>query len=703
LKKIKYIFIFLFFSIQLFSQNDIEKLISDGDNYIKSGNKNLAANSYYQAATKYWFEDDAGNAILYFENALTIYQEIKNDNAIKIINSNLGQINTDLGNFELAVNYFTESLSKAEKLNDKADIASQLLNIASVQSLLENYGESNVNLMKALNLAQQENNTKLIRSCYGTLAENYEKLGETQKSIEYYNFFLTFEKLLKEQEISAIQEKSKIDIEKAESEKREKELELILNSYKLSEVEDSLKVIEIENQLSELEVEKLEKEKLEQDFLIKEQKSQQLREATIRQAITIVFGIVLIFAIIMFFQIKQKSKANKLLVLQKIEIEKQSKKLGEQNHELEKLSIVASKTDNAVIIIDNDGVIEWANEAFNRMWGYSLPEYKTNFGENVLNDPNFPLLSNSLKKCIEVKKSVDYVSKFMNKFGNEIWTHTTLTPILEFNDIVSKVVAIDSDITEIKVAEEKLKDSILYASRIQLAILPDLHVIKYLLPESFVFFKPRDVVSGDFYWINETSDFIAIAAADCTGHGVPGALMSILGMSFLNEIIKNNDVKNPADTLNLLRNKIKSTLKQDQGNEQRREGMDIALCFISKTEKKLDFAGAYNPLYILRNNEVEIIKADKMPIGNYIKEESFTNFSVEIQDNDFFYIFTDGFIDQFGGEKNEKFKGVRFKKLISEMQNIPLPSQPEKFSNSLSNWQGNKSQMDDILVIGFKV
>lgn len=704
MKRLIYIFLFLFIFFKSYTQNEvnIEELRLEAENFIQAGNKNQAANSLYMIAIYYWNIEDYENSIENFEQSLSLYEDLKNQNAIKIIYSHLGQISTDLVNYEKALDYFQKSLTISEELGDNDDIASQLLNIALIKSYQLKYQESNTELIKALELAQQNNNISLIRSCYGTLAENYEKLGDNQKSLEYYNFFLTFEKLLQEQKITDIQEQSKTEIEKANAEKKAKELELAIKKYQLSEVEDSLKFAEYEKQQKELEIEKLEKEKLEQDLEIQEQKTQQLKEKTLRHALSTIFGLILIFAIIMFFQIRQKNKANKLLITQKKEIEGQAEKLEAQNEELEKLSIVASKTKNAVIIADSTGKLEWTNEAFKNILGYDFEEYKSIFGDNLLTTSHNEEISFAFEKCINNKESVSYVSKFLNKFGTQIWTQTTLTPVI-YDGEIQKVVAIDSNITEIKIAEEKLKDSILYASKIQMAIIPKINFFKHFLPKSFVMFKPRDVVSGDFYWIEKINNKIIIAAADCTGHGVPGALLSILGISFLSEILKKKTVNSPAQALNLLRDRIKSILLNTEGDEKRREGIDIALCVIDSETKELEYSGAYNPLLIYKNNEIEIIKGDKMPVGTYLKEKEFTNHKIKTNKDERFYIFSDGFLDQFGGEKNDKFKLKRFKNLIIELKNEPIENQLAIFENTFNEWKGNLNQMDDVLVIGFEI
>ncbi|MFP4023813.1 MAG: response regulator [Thiohalospira sp.] len=251
---------------------------------------------------------------------------------------------------------------------------------------------------------------------------------------------------------------------------------------------------------------------------------------------------------------------------------------------------------------------------------------------------------------------------------------------------------------------KKIEDSILYAKRIQSAVLPPNRFIQHLLSEHFIFYKPRDIVSGDFYWTKQVDDRIYIAAADCTGHGVPGALMSMLGITFLNEIVNKNPSIRANEVLNELRMHIISSLRQTGSVGESRDGLDIALCIIDHNKKSLEYAGANNPLYLIRNGELDEIKADRMPIGIHRKaKESFNNHEITLKKDDQIYIFSDGFIDQFGGKDGRKFLTGNFKKLLIENHQKPLSEQKHILEKTFEQWKGDRKQLDDILIIGFKI
>lgn len=268
-----------------------------------------------------------------------------------------------------------------------------------------------------------------------------------------------------------------------------------------------------------------------------------------------------------------------------------------------------------------------------------------------------------------------------------------------------------SDITLRRQAEEKVRNqkesiesSIRYAKRIQNAVLPKRERVNEILNEHFILFKPRDIVSGDFYWINELDGKIYIVAADCTGHGVPGAFMSMLGVSFLNEIISKGRYKMASEILNQLRNSVKTTLSQTGKDKEAKDGMDIAICILDKKTLEMQYAGAYNPLYLFRNGELMETSADRMPIGIYIKEkESFTNHEIQLEKNDVFYIFSDGYSDQFGGPKENKFATKALKKLLGEIYDKPMLEQKELLDNAYNDWKGDLEQIDDVVLIGVRI
>lgn len=256
-----------------------------------------------------------------------------------------------------------------------------------------------------------------------------------------------------------------------------------------------------------------------------------------------------------------------------------------------------------------------------------------------------------------------------------------------------------------RLVEEKNKDitdSINYAKRIQEAILPAKELKYKLFPEAFVLFQPRDIVSGDFYWFAEKNEKKIIAAADCTGHGVPGAFMSMIGNAFLNEIINANGVTSPAEILDQLRTQVISALKQN--NEENKDGMDISILSFDDKAMTVEYAGANNPMWLIRNGELTEFKADKQPIGFYTgRQNSFTNHKIELQKNDSVYIFTDGYADQFGGEKGKKFKYKKLQDLLVEIQKETMTEQENILRKKMTEWKGNLEQVDDILIIGVRV
>ena len=234
--------------------------------------------------------------------------------------------------------------------------------------------------------------------------------------------------------------------------------------------------------------------------------------------------------------------------------------------------------------------------------------------------------------------------------------------------------------------------------------MPSSEYLKEILPNYFILNKPKDIVSGDFYWIEQKDNKLIIVIADSTGHGVPGAFMSMLGVSMLNEIVNKDETIVAGVILTELREKVKSSLKQTGGNNDQKDGFDMAISIIDLENKKLEFAGAYNPLFLIRNNELIEIKADKMPIGIHIKEKDyFTTHKINLNENDSVYMFSDGFADQFGGENNKKFKIKSFKSLLLNIQNKSLQEQHSHLINTFEKWKGDSEQVDDVLVFGVKI
>ena len=258
--------------------------------------------------------------------------------------------------------------------------------------------------------------------------------------------------------------------------------------------------------------------------------------------------------------------------------------------------------------------------------------------------------------------------------------------------------------TQKKALEEKNKeilDSITYAKRLQDATLPSLVSIKKLLPESFVLYKPKDIVAGDFYWMESLDGTILIAAADCTGHGVPGALVSVVCSNALNSAVKEFHITEPGKILDKACELILETFEKSENNVQ--DGMDISLCSINTKTNEIKWAGAYNSLLYVHNGEMKEMPADKQPVGKYDRPLPFNTRLINIQKGDTFYLFTDGYADQFGGPKGKKFKYRQLQDLLLANSNYSMEKQKSELEKRLSEWKGGLEQVDDILVIGIRV
>lgn len=257
---------------------------------------------------------------------------------------------------------------------------------------------------------------------------------------------------------------------------------------------------------------------------------------------------------------------------------------------------------------------------------------------------------------------------------------------------------------EIITQKKELTDSIIYASQIQSSLIPGSELFKKSFSDYFILNKPKDIVSGDFFWISAKGNKTIVAITDCTGHGVPGAFMSLLGIGLLNEIVNDLNIVQPNLILNNLRDKVIKSLAQSGTDEETMDGMDIALITLDRENFTLQFSGANNSLIKIRNNKLCETRGDRMPVGSYlIADKPFTNHEIEIEANDSLYLFSDGYKDQYGWRNNRKLKHSRFLEYLLSIQNVPMKAQKILLGNNLKNWMGDLEQIDDILVVGVQV
>jgi PAS domain S-box-containing protein len=308
-----------------------------------------------------------------------------------------------------------------------------------------------------------------------------------------------------------------------------------------------------------------------------------------------------------------------------------------------------------------------------------------------------------------LSETVSTEMDFPSAKGTRVMQVNAIPEFDEANKLES-VLVVSHDITERKMIElevqnknKKITESINYAKRIQTAILPNNRVISRALPDSFILYKPRDVVSGDFPWFVQIKDDIFIAAVDCTGHGVPGALLSLIGYFLLNDIVRSRKITEPGKILDLLDEGVTTTLRQDEDSTTK-DGMDIALCKINLLEGSVEYAGAHRPLYIMKNGVMEEVKGNKFPIGGGIfkNQTNFTNTKITLQKGDSIYFSSDGFPDQFGGPEGRKFGPKRAREIVERVHKQTMKEAMTVFDEEWEGWRGDQKQTDDVLLIGIK-
>lgn len=323
------------------------------------------------------------------------------------------------------------------------------------------------------------------------------------------------------------------------------------------------------------------------------------------------------------------------------------------------------------------------------------------------------VLDGWLKIVEQVNASNDKVTTemdFPSEMGKRVMQVNAI-PEYDEKENLESVLVVSHDITERKLIEleiqnknKKINDSINYAKRIQNAILPNTRLINKALPDSFILYKPRDVVSGDFPWFVQSKNDLFIAAVDCTGHGVPGALLSLIGYFLLNDIVRSRKVTDPGKILDLLDEGVTQTLRQDQDDSATKDGMDIALCRINMETGEVEYAGAHRPMYAMKKGVMEEIKGNKFPIGGgiYKNQTNFTNTKFKVQKGDSIYFSSDGFPDQFGGPEGRKFGPKKVREIVENVHKMPMQEAAVIFDQEWESWRGEHKQTDDVLLIGIK-
>lgn len=379
------------------------------------------------------------------------------------------------------------------------------------------------------------------------------------------------------------------------------------------------------------------------------------------------------------------------------------------------MQALSENSPDMILRLSLDGGIYYANAIFEKYTGLKLDENIKNTLYNVGVEQKTIGFFMGVIEYVKLQKTKHEVEFEFDTVRGERVFQINAIPEFDENTVLETVLMVAHDITHRKQAEDEIKDknkkiteSINYAYRIQSAILPDTNLLRQYLPDSFIFYRPKDVVSGDFPWLFRRGDNLFVAAVDCTGHGVPGALLSFIGYFTLNNIVDHERDITAGEVLDQLHNKVRQTLKQDQEDADTRDGMDIALCKINLAKGEIQYAGAHRSLYYISNGELTEYKGDRKAIGGTVykkkKENNFTNYIINLQKNDKMFFFSDGFPDQVGGEDNKtKYSTKQLRDLTETHAEKSMDEFNAIVEKELYTWMGDNKQIDDILFFGIKI
>ncbi len=562
---------------------------------------------YNKIADIWWEHNYFSKAAEYYNKSLEINKKLANANGIAMINSNLALIYADNGEYEKALEYFDKTLSIRKSRKEKIGIIAARINMSVVLNNLKKYDESIKHLNAALDIAREMNDYTQMRSCYGMLSETYEKEGNFEKSMYYFQLYKTFNELVEGKKVAKAYNYAKeqeLKRKLVEKENKIKELELVKKNYEVITTKKHLKKTEKEkiSLLDTITIKELKIKYLENERKLNEATAQK-RKLFLRNILYITLIILLLLFIFVFFYF-QKLKSNKILKIKNVEISQKNEEIQIQKNNIEKL------------------------------------------------------------------------------------------------------------LTETTQAHESIKRSIDYAAYIQNALINKTPKLSDYFPNSFIIYKPKDIVGGDFYWYSKVGAKIIVAAVDCTGHGVPGAFLTVLGNNILNRIVNISGITKPGDILEQLHFEVGKSLNQENSNNK--DGMDMALCTIDTHENKFWFAGANNPLVLFQNHKINVVKGEKYGIAgisNFIfnrmnesgkSEDMYRTHEFNITPDTCIYLFSDGYGDQISDNEGKKLKTKNFINLLEENYQKPASVQKEYLLDFFEKWKGDEEQVDDIVVIGIK-
>ncbi len=605
-----------------------------------------------QLAKKYWTKAQQlaenkikGNRTHYFVKQLSIAK------------NGLGIVNRRMGNYSEALTYYFDCLKLNEEIKNDTNISSTLQNIGIIYRDLEEYDKAIDYYDKSLEMRLQINDSLALAGSYNAYGILYRRIKEYQKALDYYHKSL------------AISEK----------------------------LNDNENVAQSHNNIGVVYVLKKDYPKAVEYF----QKAFDLHSSKNNEA-----GIARYYANMTHVYDRQgnvsKSIEFGLKAYQQYQEMGRKNDLSQVAHKLSKLYVKTNNYKNSLQYYKE--YIALRDSVFNKKTTRDIAQKELQF------EYDKKMLADSLarveaEKIKELEHQQELNQQKTYSYGGAI----ILLIVIVFSIMLYKRLKISNKqkaiIEEqkliVEVKNKEIVDSINYAKRIQSAILPSIEKIRKYLPDTFVLYQPKDIVAGDFYWFAEKEGKILIAVADCTGHGVPGAMVSVVCHNALNRAVNDFKLVEPSKILDRTAELVKEAFKKN--NEEVKDGMDISLCAFDLKNNELEYAGAINSLFYVTENKLKEVKGDKQPIGQFADVKPFTNHKIALSQGDRVYMFSDGYADQFGGEKGKKYMYRRFRDLISSISKKEFSTQKQELMNEFENWRGGLEQLDDVCVIGVRV
>ncbi|MGC9341831.1 MAG: tetratricopeptide repeat protein [Bacteroidales bacterium] len=631
--------------------------------------------SYYSARA------DFENAIIYFKRTLEIRERLNDTRGVGIAMNNLGNQYLQLGNFDEAIRYYREASDIFKELNFDAGIAATLTGLAVIYENLKQYNSVLDVYKEVLEIRRKQNDKRELANTLSNIAVTYSKmLNDSLESIygPYYQDTIYTEEIT-------------TDID-----------------YGIQSVDHNLDALEIREEINDLRGVSItlanlghvyqsmgEFEMANQYFSRWLDLPEEYKDEDTHIPISIGMGKLAMYE-------KDYNKA--------IGYFQTAYRLAQ---DINKKLHIREAARNLADIYEKTGNYELALQYFQRFHNVydSLNQETT---RQQINDLQVKYRTEAQEKENEILRK-DQLIKEKELKNSRRALIATIIVLLIFAGLVIQLIRqnnlrkkaneeLERKNALITEQTKEITDSIQYASRIQNAVLSPEEYLKKLLPQQFLIYRPRDIVSGDFYWITEKNNKILTIVADCTGHGVPGAFMSMLGIAFLNEIVSKHDHLTTDFILNELRKQVIDSLHQTGKEGESQDGMDISIYMIDKSTQELEYSGANNPLIIIRNGEMTELKADKMPIGIHTRvDKPFSKKTFQLRKGDMLYAFSDGYADQFGGPQGKKFMIKNFKKLLLKIHDLSLNEQKQILEKTLNDWMQDLNQIDDILVMGVRV